>query len=99
MLTVIKLRFTEKSRGSQDFARIETASLPSVPTPQVRRTKQLQAIHSVHAAQSHLLRDMSVPSLDELKNCKCERGKVTQRPPIAYAQYKYKPWIAEPNKI
>ena len=42
---------------------------------------------------------MSVPTSDELKDYKCKREKVTQRPPISYAQYKCKPWITEPNRI
>ena len=46
-----------------------------------------------------LLRNMSVPSNQDLKEYECERGKVTQRPPISYAQYCYKKWLTEPTKI
>ena len=46
-----------------------------------------------------LLRNMSVPSNRDLKDYECERGKVMQQPPIPYAQYKYKPWLTEPDKI
>jgi hypothetical protein len=28
-----------------------------------------------------------------------QKGKVTQRPPILYAQYHYKKWLVEPDKI
>jgi hypothetical protein len=42
---------------------------------------------------------MSVPSNQDLKDYECERGKVTQRPPISYAQYRYKKRLTEPNKI
>jgi hypothetical protein len=42
---------------------------------------------------------MSVPNNQELKDYECERGKVTQRPPIAYAQYCYKKWLVEPEKL
>ncbi len=42
---------------------------------------------------------MSVPNDQELKDYKCERGKVTQRPPISYAQYRYKKWLVEPDKL
>ena len=44
---------------------------------------------------------MSVPNdfNQELKDYECERGKVTHRPPIAYAQYKYKKWLVEPTKL
>jgi hypothetical protein len=42
---------------------------------------------------------MSVPNDAELKDYECERGKVTQRPPIAYAQYRYKKWLVEPTKL
>jgi hypothetical protein len=43
--------------------------------------------------------NMIVPNDQELKDYKCERGKVTQRPPIAYAQYRYKKWLVEPDKL
>jgi hypothetical protein len=42
---------------------------------------------------------MSVPNDQELKDYECERGKVTQRPPILYAQYGYKKWLVEPDKL
>ena len=42
---------------------------------------------------------MSVPSNQDLKDYECERGKVTQHPPISYAQYRYKKWLTEPDKI
>jgi hypothetical protein len=42
---------------------------------------------------------MSVPSNQDLKDYKCGRGKVTQRPPILYAQYHYKKWLVEPDKL
>ena len=46
-----------------------------------------------------LLRNMSVRASDDLRDHGCKRGKVTQQPPISYAQFKFKPWISEPNKI
>jgi hypothetical protein len=45
------------------------------------------------------IRNMSVPNNQDLKGYKCERGKVTQRPPISYLQYRYKKWLTEPDKI
>ena len=42
---------------------------------------------------------MSVQSNKDLKDYRCNRGKVTQQPPIVYTQYKYKPWLTKPNKI
>jgi hypothetical protein len=42
---------------------------------------------------------MSVPNNQDLKDYECERGKVTQRPPILYAQYRYKKWLVEPDKL
>ncbi len=42
---------------------------------------------------------MSVLGLDDLKDHDYERGKVTKRPPIAYAQFRYKPWVTKPNNI
>jgi hypothetical protein len=46
-----------------------------------------------------LFRNMSVPSNQDLKDYKCKRGKVSQRPPISYPQYRYKKWLTEPDKI
>jgi hypothetical protein len=42
---------------------------------------------------------MSVVGSDDVKDGDCERGKVTQRPPISYAQFKYPKWITEPDSI
>ncbi len=42
---------------------------------------------------------MSVAGSDDLRDHDCECGKVTQRPLIAYAQFKYKPWVTELNII
>ena len=46
-----------------------------------------------------LLRNMSVLAPKDLRDHDCERGKVTQQPPISYAQFKYKPWISKLKKI
>ncbi len=42
---------------------------------------------------------MSVPNNQELKDYECEKGKVTQRPPILYTQYRCKKWLVEPDKL
>ncbi len=42
---------------------------------------------------------MSVPNNQDLKDYECKRGKITQRPPISYAQYRYKKWLVEPDKF
>ena len=42
---------------------------------------------------------MSVVGSDDVKDGDCERGRVTQRPPISYAQFKYSKWITEPVSI
>jgi hypothetical protein len=46
-----------------------------------------------------LLRNMSVVGLDDIKDQDCEHGKVNQRPPIGYAQFRYPLWVTEPNTI
>jgi hypothetical protein len=46
-----------------------------------------------------LLQKMSVVGLDDIKDGDCEHGKVTHRPPISYAQFKYPKWITEPDSI
>ncbi len=42
---------------------------------------------------------MSVPNDQDLKDYECKRGTVPQRPPILYAQYRYKKWLVEPDKL
>ena len=42
---------------------------------------------------------MSVIGSDDIKDGDCKCGKVTQRPPISYAQFKYPKWITEPDSI
>ena len=42
---------------------------------------------------------MSVIGSDDVKDQDCERGKVNQRPPISYAQFRYKQWVTKPNQI
>ena len=42
---------------------------------------------------------MSIVGLDDVKDGDCERARVTQRPPISYAQFKYLLWVTEPNTI
>ena len=42
---------------------------------------------------------MSVIGLDDVKDRDCERGRVTQRPPIGYVQFKYKLWVTKSNTI
>ena len=37
--------------------------------------------------------------MDDVKDWDCEHGKVTQWPPISYAQFKYPKWITEPDSI
>ena len=46
-----------------------------------------------------LQRRMSVVGPDDIKDGDCERGKVTQRPPISYAQFKYPKWLTEPDNV
>jgi hypothetical protein len=51
----------------------------------------------VYKASSSSAQDIA--GLDDLRDQDCERGKVTQQPLIAYAQFKYKPWVTKPNSI
>ena len=46
-----------------------------------------------------LLRNMSVIGSDNVKDQGCKSRKVNQRPPICYAQFRYKQWVIEPNQI
>jgi hypothetical protein len=46
-----------------------------------------------------LLRKMSVIGPDNIKDGDCERGRVTQQPPISYTQFKYPKWLSEPDSV
>jgi hypothetical protein len=46
-----------------------------------------------------LLRKMSIIGPEDIKDADCEHGRVTQRPPISYAQYKYPKWLTEPDNV
>jgi hypothetical protein len=46
-----------------------------------------------------LLRRVSVIGPEDIKDADCERGRVTQRPPISYVQYKYPKWLSEPDNV
>ena len=35
---------------------------------------------------------------DNLRDQDCKKGQVTAQPLISYAQFKYKPWVSEPEK-
>jgi hypothetical protein len=45
-----------------------------------------------------LLQKMSVVGSDDIKDGDCEHRKVTQRPPISYAQFNYPKRITEPDR-
>ncbi len=46
-----------------------------------------------------LLRNTSVIGSDDIKDGDCKRGKIAQRPPISYVQFKYPRWITKPDNI
>ncbi len=46
-----------------------------------------------------LLRKMSIIGPEDIKDADCKRGRVTQRPPISYLQYKYPKWLSEPDTV
>jgi hypothetical protein len=46
-----------------------------------------------------LLQRMSVTGPDDVKDGDCKRGRVTQQPPISYAQFKYPKWLTEPDSV
>jgi len=42
---------------------------------------------------------MSVKAPENMTDQDCERGRVTQRPPISYAQLQYAKWVTEPDTV
>ncbi len=46
-----------------------------------------------------LLQKMSVVGSEDIKDGDCKRGRVTQRSPISYAQFKYPKWLTEPDSV
>jgi hypothetical protein len=78
------------------------AKWPSCPTgllPKCAgRTSFKQLIQGTHL-NLILLRKMSVIGPDDIKDGDCERKRVTQWPPILYAQFKYPKWLTEPDSV
>ncbi len=70
------------------------ADLSNEPALQVRWTNELQAAHPGYTTEPH-----TSTKLDDIKNGDCEGGKVTQQPPISYAQFKYPTWITKPDSV
>jgi hypothetical protein len=46
-----------------------------------------------------LLRKMSVVGSEDIKDGDCECERVTRRPPISYAQFKYPKWLTKPDSV
>ncbi len=46
-----------------------------------------------------ILRKVSAVGSEDIKDRDCERRRVTQRPPILYAQFKYPKWLTEPDSV
>ncbi len=46
-----------------------------------------------------LLQRMSVTGPEDIKDGDCKYGRVTQQPPISYAQFKYPKWLTEPDSV
>ncbi len=78
------------------------AERPNCPTgllpKYAGRTSFKQLIQGTHF-NLILLQKISVVGPDDIKDGDCKRGRVTQRPPILYAQFKYPKWITEPDSV
>ncbi len=100
VLTVIQLRSAEEESGEFKISlqSIRPACLHSRLLHCVEQSTFKQLILSTPFSFA-FIRNMSVPNNQELKDYECKRGKVTQRPPISYAQYRYKNWLVEPDKL
>ena len=42
---------------------------------------------------------MSIKAPESMTDQDCERGRVTQRPPISHAQFKYAKWATKPDTV
>ncbi len=78
------------------------AKQPNCPTDLLPKctgqTSFKQLIQGTHL-NLVLLQKMSVIGPDDIKDKDCECGRVTQRPPISYAQFKYPKWLTEPDSV
>ena len=75
---------------------------PNCPTGLLPRcagqTSFKQLIQGTHL-NLVFLQKISVVGPDDIKDRDCECGRVTQWPPISYAQFKYPKWFTEPDSV
>jgi len=87
-----------KSRGCKISLVAKRSTCPSDLLPKPGKLNFKQLIQST-PLNLVLLRSMSVSAPDSMTDQDCERGRVTQRPPISYAQFKYTKWVTEPDTV
>ena len=90
---------SKQESGIKIFLEAKRPNCPTVLLPKCAgRTSFKQLIQGTQL-NLILLRKMSVVKLDDIKDGDCKRGRVTQRPSISYAQFKYPKWITEPDSV
>ncbi len=88
-----------KSRGCKISLIAKRSACPSDLLP--KRAGKLTFKQLIQSTPLNLvlLRRMSVIGPESMTDQDCERGRVTQRPPISCAQYKYTKWATEPDTV
>jgi hypothetical protein len=88
-----------KSRGCKISLVAKWSNCPSDLLPKCNGKRTFKQLIQGTPLNLVLLRKMSVIGPENITNAECERGRVTQRPPISYAQYKYPKWLSEPDTV
>ncbi len=86
------------SRGCKISLVAKRSTCPSDLLPKPGKLNFKQLIQST-PLNLVLLRSMSSIGPDSMTDQDCERGQVTQRPPISYVQFKYTKWVTEPDTV
>ncbi len=90
---------SKQELGSKILLEAEQPNCPTGLLPKyIGRISFKQLIQGTHL-NLILLQKMSVVGPDDIKDGDCKRGRVTQRPPISYTQFKYPKWITEPDSV
>ncbi len=88
-----------KSRGCKISLVAKRSSCPLDLLPKCNGKRTFKQLIQGTRLDLVLLRKMSVIGPENITDADCERGRVTQRPPISYAQYKYPKWLTEPDTV
>ncbi len=89
---------SKQESGIKISLKAERSNCPTGLPKCAGQTSFKQLIQGKHLSLI-LLWKMSVVGSDDINDGDCECGRVTQRPPISYTQFKYPKWLTEPDSV